>query len=175
MRRMIFGNRKKKAEANRKIVDGLAIFAPAAGEMTPLTYIDDPGFAESYAGQGIIIRPTGDQVASPIIGTVEKVYDNGRAVMLTIAFGVTVLVYVGLKTDQLKKKHFTTFVSEGEIVGPGDVLIRFDRKGLEEAGSDAMIRLVVCDNEIYEQFELPEVKTIDELELIAALAYISFS
>jgi len=173
--RMIFSGRKKRVEDKKRIVDGLAIYAPAGGVMTPLTHIDDAEFGKRFVGQGIIVRPTGDQVASPIIGTVAKVYNNGRAVMLTIAFGVTVLVYVGLETDKLKRAHFSTFVLEGDIVGPGDLMIRFDRKGLEEAGSDAMIRLVVCDNDVYEKFTLPEVRTIEEGELIAALAYIDFS
>jgi len=170
---MIFRRLKKrhKAEKNDLLEEGLAVFAPMDGEMTPLAYIDDPEFSKDMAGQGVSIRPTGNRVASPVAGTVVKVYDRGRAIELTASDGVKILIYVGNDTANLKKKHFKACVLQGDIVGPGDKLIEFDREGIEAGGADTVTRFFICDNDKYDAFEAPEVRTVKERELITVLSW----
>jgi len=171
---MFFGLRKKKIKGKAEVVimEALAIFAPDSGEMNPLSSIDDPKFRKDMTGQGVLIQPTGDVVGSPFIGTVSKVLDRGRAIKIDVSFGVFALIYLGLSSDNLKKEHFEACVMNGDVVGPGDPLIRFDREGLEESGADMMIRVIVCDNDKYDFFDEPEVRTIKKDEMIAALPWI---
>ena len=168
----MFGRRKKarKVTGASLVEDGLAIFAPVAGELAPMESIDDPVFKNVPAGRGIFIRPAGDKVLSPIIGSVERLYDHGRAIRLATVFGVEILICIRHDNAEVKRNHFAACVIEGDIVGPGDLLFKLDRNAIGTDGCSTEIRMFVCDNDNIENFEAPPEKTIAEGELITVLA-----
>jgi len=171
---MFFGKRRVKREDVKEVIimEALAVFAPDSGEITPLPEIDDPKLSNDMSGRGFLLNPKGDVVGSPFIGTVSKVLDRGRAIKIDVSFGVFTMVYLGQSTDNLKKEHFEACVFSGDVVGPGDPLIRFDRPGIEATGSDMMIRVVVLDNDKYDVFEVLEPRTVKNGELVAAIPWI---
>ncbi|HJR67471.1 MAG TPA: phosphoenolpyruvate--protein phosphotransferase [Gemmatimonadaceae bacterium] len=101
------------------------IFAPFSGILVPLDDVPDPAFAQRLAGDGIAIDPLDQRVVAPCDGRVLQVHRAGHALTLS-AFGLEILIHVGLDTVKLKGKGFTARVKAGDDVRKGDELMTFD-------------------------------------------------
>ena len=101
------------------------IFAPFSGIVVPLDDVPDPAFAQRLAGDGIAIDPLDQRVVAPCDGRVLQVHRAGHALTLS-AFGLEILIHVGLDTVKLKGKGFTARVKAGDDVRKGDELMTFD-------------------------------------------------
>ena len=102
-----------------------AIFAPLSGILVPLDDVPDPAFAQRLAGDGIAIDPLDQRVVAPCDGRVLQVHRAGHALTLS-AFGLEILIHVGLDTVKLKGKGFKARVTAGDEVRKGDELMTFD-------------------------------------------------
>ena len=161
---MLFGRRKEKAKKNT-----IAILAPLEGELIPMGQVDDPTFSEEMLGRGFAIRPTGGRVLSPVAGVVTQVFETGHAVTLTSQDGVEILIHVGLDTIRLKGEHYRIHVQEGDPVSPGDLLIEFDPQGIQAAGFDTVTPVVICNYDLFADFDITECKAVKEGEAIIFL------
>jgi phosphocarrier protein FPr len=101
------------------------LFAPISGILVPLDDVPDPAFAQRLAGDGIAIDPLDQRVVAPCDGRVLQVHRAGHALTLS-AFGLEILIHVGLDTVKLKGKGFTARVKRGDEVRKGDELMTFD-------------------------------------------------
>src|SRR5688500_17450612 len=101
------------------------IFAPFAGILVPLGAVPDAAFAPRLAGDGIAIDPLDQVVVAPCDGRVLQVHRAGHALTLS-AFGLEILIHVGLDTVKLKGKGFKARVKAGDEVRKGDELMTFD-------------------------------------------------
>lgn len=149
--------------------DSIKILAPIAGEVLPVSQVNDPTFSEELLGKGIAIRPTGNRVVSPVNGTVSQMFDTGHAVTLMSDDGVEVLVHVGLDTIKLKGEHYTIHAHDGDRVKAGDVLMEFDRDGIASAGFDTVTPVVVCNSADFREWDMRTGKTVQEGEEIILL------
>ena len=102
-----------------------AIFAPFSGILVPLDDVPDPAFAQRLAGDGIAIDPLDQRVVAPCDGRVLQVHRAGHALTLS-AYGLEILIHVGLDTVKLKGKGFKARVKAGDEVRKGDELLTFD-------------------------------------------------
>ena len=102
-----------------------AIFAPFSGILVPLDDVPDPAFAQRLAGDGIAIDPLDQRVVAPCDGRVLQVHRAGHALTLS-AYGLEILIHVGLDTVKLKGKGFKQRVKAGDDVRKGDELLTFD-------------------------------------------------
>jgi len=101
------------------------IFAPFSGILVPLDEVPDPAFAQRLAGDGIAIDPLDQRVVAPCDGRVLQVHRAGHALTLS-AYGLEILIHVGLDTVKLKGKGFKARVKAGDDVRKGDELMTFD-------------------------------------------------
>src|SRR5687767_6245712 len=101
------------------------IFAPFSGILVPLDDVPDPAFAQRLAGDGIAIDPLEQRVVAPCDGRILQVHRAGHALTLS-AFGLEILIHVGLDTVKLKGKGFKARVKAGDEVRKGDELMTFD-------------------------------------------------
>ena len=101
------------------------IFAPMSGILVPLEDIPDPAFAQRLAGDGIAIDPLEQRVVAPCDARVLQVHRAGHALTLS-AFGLEILIHVGLDTVKLNGKGFKARVKAGDQVRKGDELMTFD-------------------------------------------------
>ena len=102
-----------------------SIFAPFSGILVPLDDVPDPAFAQRLAGDGIAIDPLDQRVVAPCDGRVLQVHRAGHALTLS-AYGLEILIHVGLDTVKLKGKGFKARVKAGDEVRKGDELLTFD-------------------------------------------------
>jgi multiphosphoryl transfer protein len=85
-----------------------SIFAPISGVLVPLDEVPDPAFAQRLAGARVL-----------------QVHRAGHALTLS-AFGLEILIHVGLDTVKLNGKGFKPNVKAGDDVRKGDTLLTFD-------------------------------------------------
>ena len=102
-----------------------SLFAPFSGVVVPLDEVPDPAFAQRLAGDGIAIDPLDQKVVAPCDARVLQVHRAGHALTLS-AFGLEILIHVGLDTVKLNGKGFKPNVKAGDNVRKGDTLLTFD-------------------------------------------------
>ncbi|MDO5711879.1 MAG: glucose PTS transporter subunit IIA [Micrococcales bacterium] len=122
--------------------------APLAGEVIPLSAVEDKAFAAGMVGPGLAIRPTrtaSQLLVSPVDGEVILVFRTKHAIGIKSDTGVELLVHVGLDTVKLKGEGFETLVEKGDIVQAGTPLMRFDPAIIEAAGYKLTTPIIVTN------------------------------
>ncbi len=123
----------------------IALGAPVAGTIVPLTEVKDKVFASEKMGRGLAVMPSDGTIVSPVTGTVVVAMKSGHAYGLKTDDGVEVLVHVGLDTVALQGVGFTPKVAKGDRVTKGDVLCEADLAKILEAGYDPITILIVTN------------------------------
>lgn len=128
---------------------GTPVSSPVKGEVVALETVRDEVFSSGAMGKGIAIMPTEGVVYAPFDGEVVTVYQSKHAIGLRSHSGVEVLIHVGLDTVQLGGQHFESFVTDGQQVTEGDVLVKFDLEAIAQAGYDTITPVIVTNTGNY--------------------------
>ncbi len=110
------------------------ISAPIVGKVIPLEEIPDQVFSSGVMGVGFGVVPTIGKVYAPFDGKCQTVFDTKHALGLTSDNGVEVLIHVGLETVNLKGEPFKVYVSSGDTIKKGQLLMEFDIDAIKAAG-----------------------------------------
>ena len=129
---------------NRKTFE---IGSPLNGEALPISRVPDQTFSTEILGKGVAINPTDGNLYAPCNATVDLIFDTAHAVNLITPNGVELLIHVGVDTVNLKGKHFTAHIKNGNTVKKGDLLISFEKDEIEKAGYCTLVPVVVCGME----------------------------
>lgn len=129
--------------------NSLMLGAYADGEVVALDKVQDDVFSQGILGQGVAIRPTVGVIYAPCDGVVCNLVESKHAIGIKTEDGFEILIHVGIDTVNLKGKHFSYAVGDGDRVKRGDVLIRFDKAAIERAGYDLVTPLVIGETEGY--------------------------
>ena len=125
----------------------LAVLAPLAGRLLPLSEVPDPVFAAEMVGPGVAVDPTDTgepvTVVSPIAGTLVKVHPH--AFIVLGPGGVGVLVHLGLDTVRLEGRGFEVPATEGSTVAAGEPMVTWDVSITRAEGLSAVVPVVVMD------------------------------
>lgn len=150
---------KEKSEA--PVCEPLTIYAPAAGEVIALEQFPDELFSQEVLGPGCGILPAEDQVVAPFNGTVTQLTDTRHAIGVTSNDGVELLIHVGVDTVEMEGRGFQSAVKEGQKISRGDVLIRFDRDAIKEAGHPDDIAVIVTNSGDFSSVALKAEGNVD--------------
>ncbi|MGX7174565.1 beta-glucoside-specific PTS transporter subunit IIABC [Enterococcus ratti] len=163
---------KKAATGQNKQLSKEEIFSPIIGDVLPLSEARDGAFAEGTLGKGAVIQPQSEEVVAPFNGTVMTLFPTKHAIGLISENGTELLIHIGIDTVQLEGKYFETFVSQGAVVNKGDVLVKFDKKAIEESGYSTQIPIIITNTIDYADVLLTSKKTIrtDETLLTAVVS-----
>ncbi len=129
------------------------IFSPVAGEVKPLSAVNDPAFSQEIMGKGVAIEPTEGRIVSPVNGTVFSVSKSGHAIGLVSDTGTEMLIHIGIDTVKLKGQHFTPHAKAGETVKIGDLLMEFDLKAVRDAGYETITPVIVTNINDYNDLQ----------------------
>lgn len=124
------------------------VLSPANGTVIALTEVADSVFASQVLGAGCAIQPTSGEFRSPAAGVVSMLFDTHHAVAITTDDGVEILIHIGLDTVRLNGEHFTSHVTKGDHVKPGQVLISADLDAIRAAGYDTTTPVVVTNSAV---------------------------
>lgn len=135
-------------EMNRKGQEGLnkeQLQAVAQGNVIQLSKVKDKAFSSEAMGKGIAIKPTENQVYSPVEGEIVCVFPTKHAIGIKSDKGVEVLIHIGIDTVQLEGKHFIAHVEQGQRVNKGQLLVEADYQAIEAEGYDPTIMVIISN------------------------------
>lgn len=119
--------------------------APVTGNVIPVNQVKDEAFASEAMVKGVGIEPENGKVYAPFDGNVDAVFPTGHLVGLSDGNGAEVLIHIGVDTVKLEGKGFTTYVSQGDKVKKGDLLVEFDVELLKKEGYDTTVMFITTD------------------------------
>lgn len=126
------------------------VMTPIEGRVTPLDQAIDQAFAKGVIGKGSLIYPDKGEVLAPFDGTVLTLFPTKHAIGLVSETGLELLIHVGVDTVQLEGKYFQSFVTQGDKVTKGQVLLKFDKVGIEKAGYSIETPVIITNATDYE-------------------------
>ena len=129
-----------KLNSREKIKQGMEIMcAPADGELVEMSMIPDTAFSTGIMGKCMGIIPRNGNIYSPCDGKVYMVAETKHAIGITSDYGNDVLVHVGIDTVTLGGRGFEVFVSEGECVTKGMLIMKVDLEVIRNADLSDMV------------------------------------
>ena len=129
----------KKAELPEEIA------AFTSGKFIGIEKVNDPTFAQKMLGDGVAIVPAEGKICAPADCTVEMVMDTKHAVGLRTAAGNGLLIHVGIDTVNLQGKYFDVYVSAGQSLKKGDLIMDFDKDKIAAEGYDTSACLIFTE------------------------------
>ena len=125
----------------------LTLVAPISGVLVPLDAVPDPAFAQRLAGDGVSIDPLSDVVVAPCDAVVRLVHRAGHAVTIE-AFGLEIVIHIGLDTVALRGEGFHPVVKNGDSVRAGDPLLRFDIDLVARRARSLLTEMVITNMDV---------------------------
>lgn len=117
-----------------------------SGDLISIDQVNDDVFSQKMMGDGIAIKPKGNEVYSPCDGKVTAIFDSTEhAVGLTLDNGMEILIHCGLDTVNLTEKVFSCKVTKEQNVKQGQLLITFDHDKLKAMNYEDVIMLVLLN------------------------------
>lgn len=145
--------RKNRAAAAEKTGSQLIADTPEAiceGQVLAAADIPDPTFSAEVMGKTIGIIPAEDEVRAPAAGKVAFVSGTKHAIGLNLDNGQEILIHIGIDTVYMDGKGFEVLVEPEQRVEPGQLLIRFSRKAIKDAGYSDIINVILTNTANYE-------------------------
>ena len=139
------GPTNKELIATNDEIGELELFSPMKGLVKPISESEDGAFASKALGDGVAIDISSNQIFAPCDAKVETVFPTGHAIGLSTSNGINILIHAGIDTVNLEGKGFKSFVSEGDAVKKGDLLMEMDPQVIKEAGYSTQTMLVLMD------------------------------
>ncbi len=116
--------------------------SPVNGRIASITETPDDVFSQKLVGDGVVIFPTGNKIYAPCDASVDVLFPTHHAVGLTSSEGVEILIHVGIDTVKLSGQGFTAFVTQGDQVKKGDLLLELDLDLISQNGYSTAIPIV---------------------------------
>lgn len=130
-------------------VKSTTVVSPLAGNVIPLSSVDDAAFASEAMGKGMAIEPSEGKLYSPVSGVVSTIFRTGHCIAVVSDDGVEVLIHIGIETVKLKGKYFDVKVEEGATVKQGDLLIEFDLEQIKKEGYQSTTPIIITNTANY--------------------------
>ena len=127
--------------------------AAASGDVLPMEQAKDEVFASCMMGKGVVICPEDGKVVAPADGEVSVLMEGtNHAVGIHVEEGFDILIHIGVDTVHLNGEGFKAFVTAGQKVKAGDLLVEFDK--------DFVVGKGLCPDVIVISLENPDLPEI---------------
>ena len=136
---------KTQQNNTKPLVEKIELCAPVSGTVKALSDVPDKTFAEKVLGDGAAIIPEEGKVYAPADGTVANIMDSKHGIMFVTDSGAEVFIHIGLDTVNLKGKYFKSYVSDGDKVKKGTLLVEFDLEAIKGEGYNLITPMVVTN------------------------------
>ncbi|CAL4318367.1 PTS system glucose-specific EIIA component [Buchnera aphidicola (Eriosoma lanigerum)] len=138
----LFGNKKP---TKTKMLE---IIAPISGQIIDIETVPDTVFSEKIAGDGIAIKPSGDQILAPINGIIGKIFSSKHAFSIESENqDLQMFVHFGIDTVKLKGEGFTQIAEEGQKVKQGDLILKYNLPFLEKNAKSTITPIIISNME----------------------------
>lgn len=148
---------KGQTAASRSVLsERIVLASPLDGKILPLSKVEDSVFSSGALGKGAAIQPTNGELYAPADGVITTVFTTGHAVGMVTEDEVEVLMHIGIDTVEMKGEGFELFVSQGDFVKKGTLLVRFDLEKIVQAGHPVTTPIVITNSKNF--LDVVEVK-----------------
>lgn len=130
------------------------LVSPVTGEIVSLKDVPDATFAEEILGKGAAIRPASNEIYAPVDGTVTSVFPTKHAITMESRDGMEILIHVGMDTVKLDGEHFEVFVTEGQRIRQGQLLLHCDFEQIQKAGFSIITPVIITNTDEFEEITL---------------------
>lgn len=144
-----------KNTVNKEVTE-LELSAPVTGKYIPLKEISDEVFSQGILGDGCGIVPSDRKVYAPVDGEISMIADTKHAIGISIDPGVELLIHVGMDTVEMNGDGFEVYVSNGQKVKRGDLLLEFDMEKIKTAGYPIDTAFIVVEKGEFKDLSLRE-------------------
>ena len=145
------------------------IYSPLCGTVIPIEKVSDETFAAKILGEGVAILPSRGEVYAPFDGTVEMLYETRHAIGLKNAAGIELLIHIGINTVELAGECYKAYVSDGDTIHKGDLLIRFDMEGIREAGCSLVTPVILTNSDDFDEIRFVRSGDVDNRDVLIRL------
>ncbi|MGY3765099.1 PTS system trehalose-specific EIIBC component [Vagococcus vulneris] len=135
----------KQANAERSAIQTETFYAPADGELIPISKVNDQVFSEKMMGDGYAVLPEKNDIHSPVAGHVTNIFPTQHAIGITTDSGIEVLLHMGLDTVDLNGEPFKLFIEEGQKVTQETRVAEMDLKAIKEKGKGIDVVVVLTN------------------------------
>ena len=163
-----FKKKKETVEESNK-VELKGIVCPTNGEILELSEVPDEVFSQKMMGDGIAIKPKGNEVYAPCDGTITVCFPTGHAIGLKSEDGAEILIHIGMDTVQLDGKHFTAHVKDGDKVKVGDTLVEFDMDAIKKEGYELVTPVIITNTMEYLEIVPKDIKSVNTGETLITI------
>ncbi|AYW44846.1 beta-glucoside-specific PTS transporter subunit IIABC [Tetragenococcus koreensis] len=132
------------------------IASPMQGQLVPITEVSDEVFSSEALGKGVAIKPEVGEVRAPANGVISTLFPTGHAVGMKTDEGTEVLIHIGLDTVELEGKYYEILVKQEQRVNAGDLLIKFDKAGIESENYDMITPIVITNSGDFKAIDVTE-------------------
>lgn len=126
--------------------------APAKGTFVAMEQVPDEVFSQGIMGICCGIDPVEGKVYAPVDGRVSQLADTLHAVGIE-AFGMEILIHVGVDTVEMGGDGFANTVSAGQDVKKGDLLLTMDLDKIRAANYAATVIMAVTNSDDFASVE----------------------
>ncbi|MBO0476577.1 PTS system trehalose-specific EIIBC component [Vagococcus sp. DIV0080] len=144
-------------------------YAPADGEVIDISDVADPVFGTKMMGEGYAVRPTTNEVYSPVSGKVTSVFATQHAMGLMTESGLEVLLHMGLDTVELKGAPFSIKVREGDVVSAETLVATMDLAQVTAAGKATDIITVITNSDQLKELSVTTGQHVAKSEVAKGL------
>jgi len=125
----------------------LKIVAPISGSILPIEQVDDPVFSQKMMGDGLAILPSDGKVIAPFTGKIAVTFPTGHAVAIQSSEGIECLIHVGLDTVALNGNGFQSYITVGQHVQQGDILMEVDLSLIHQSGKSPVTPIIITNGD----------------------------
>ena len=142
------------------VVNALAVLAPVSGRVSDMGTVPDPVFSAALVGPGVAIDPdpTATTAVAPVAGRVVKLHPH--AFVIAADDGRAVLVHLGIDTVELAGAGFELLVTEGDVVEPGQPIVRWDPSLVRASGRSSLVPVVALEAEADELQQIADLNGV---------------
>ncbi|MCG7197846.1 beta-glucoside-specific PTS transporter subunit IIABC [Pediococcus pentosaceus] len=136
---------EKNSSVTDKKINTIPLSSVVSGELIQLSNVNDAAFASEAMGKGIGIKPNDNQIYAPIDGEITTIFPTKHAIGITGESGIEILIHIGIDTVELNGQFFELDVQEGDRVSKGQKLVQVDFAGINEAGYDTTVMVIITN------------------------------
>ncbi len=146
------------------------ITSPFKGTIVPLHQLKDSTFSSGIIGKGVAVKPDSGKLLSPINGTVVSIFKTQHSIGLKSDSGIELLIHIGIDTVRLNGQFFHCYMTEGQQIRQGDLLIEFSIESITNAGYDITTPILITNYDDYSDIlVIPEQNINEKEELLACI------
>lgn len=117
---------KKTLSPSTKTTEEKDFICPMAGNLIPLSKVDDQVFSQGLMGDGFAVELKKGEIIAPFSGEVVMTFPTKHAYGLKRDDGLEVLIHIGMDTVQLNGNGFESFVNQGDQITQGQTIAKVD-------------------------------------------------